>query len=93
LVGSLLTLGTAVLAVPVILLGFDGFFVRFHEVFFSGDSWRFSDVDTLLRIYPQVFWRHTAQLAAVIVVAQAIVVALVAHLWLRRIRPAAGTAT
>ena len=28
----------AALAVPVILLGFDGFFLRFHEVFFSGDT-------------------------------------------------------
>ena len=48
-----LTLGIAALAVPVILLGFDGFFLRFHEVFFSGDTWRFSDTDTLLRIYPE----------------------------------------
>ena len=69
-----LTLGIAVLAVPVILLGFDGFFLRFHEVFFSGDSWRFSDTDTLLRIYPETFWQDTAKLAAAIVVAQAIVV-------------------
>jgi integral membrane protein (TIGR01906 family) len=42
LAGSLATLAIAVLAVPVILLGFDGFFVRFHEIFFSGDSWEFS---------------------------------------------------
>ena len=37
LAGSLATLAIAALAVPVILLGFDGFFTRFHEVFFSGD--------------------------------------------------------
>ena len=84
--GSLATLGVAVLAVPVILLGFDGFFIRFHEVFFSGDSWRFSDTDTLLRIYPEVFWQDTAQLAAALVVAQAIGVALVSVWWLRKAR-------
>ena len=72
---------------PVILLGFDGFFLRFHEVFFSGDTWRFSDTDTLLRIYPEAFWQDTAKLAAAIVVAQAVVVGLAAGWWVRRIRP------
>jgi integral membrane protein (TIGR01906 family) len=91
LVGSLLTLGIAALAVPVILLGFDGFFLRFHEVFFSGDTWRFSDTDTLLRIYPETFWQDTAKLAAAIVVAQAVVVAFAAGWWLRRIRPSSGS--
>ncbi len=84
LLGSVLTLGIAVAAVPVILLGFDGFFLGFHEVFFSGDTWRFSDTDTLLRIYPETFWQDTAKLAAAIVVAQAIVVGLAAAWWIRR---------
>lgn len=83
LVGSLGTLGVAALAVPIILLGFDGFFLRFHEVFFTGDSWRFSDTDTLLRIYPEVFWQDTARLAAGIAVAQALAVAFGAGWWLR----------
>lgn len=85
LIGSLATLAAAALAVPVILLGFDGFFLRFHEVFFSGNTWRFSKTDTLLRIYPEVFWQDTAQLAAGIVVVQAVVVALAAGWWLRRL--------
>ena len=80
------------LAVPVILLGFDGFFLRFHEVFFSGDSWRFSSTDTLLRIYPEVFWQDTAQLAAGIVVVQAVAVVLLAGWWLRRLRTDARSA-
>ena len=88
LIGSLATLAVAALAVPVILLGFDGFFLGFHEIFFSGDTWRFSDTDTLLRIYPEVFWQDTAQLAAGIVVAQAVVVARSAGWWLRRLRGA-----
>ncbi len=87
LIGSLGTLAVAALAVPVILLGFDGFFLRFHELFFSGDTWRFSSTDTLLRLYPELFWQHTAQLASAIAVAQAVVLALVARSWLRRVRP------
>jgi integral membrane protein (TIGR01906 family) len=89
LVGSILTLMIASLAVPVILLGFDGFFLRFHEVFFNGDTWRFSNTDTLLRIYPEAFWQDVAKLAAAIVVGQAVVVGLAAGWWARRIRPVA----
>ena len=86
LVGSLGTLAVAALLLPVIVLGFDGFLLRFHEIFFSGDSWRFSDTDTLLRIYPEVFWQDTAKLAAGMAVAQAVVVALASWWWLRRLR-------
>lgn len=84
--GSLVTIGIAVLAGLVILLGFDSFFLRFHELFFSGQSWRFSDTDTLLRIYPEAFWQDTALLAAAMVVAQAVAVGLAAAWWLRRLR-------
>ena len=79
----LATLGIALLAVPLILLGFDDFFTGFHEMFFEGDSWRFSDTDTLIRIYPERFWQDVAQHVAAIAVAQAIVLALLAWWWLR----------
>jgi integral membrane protein (TIGR01906 family) len=86
LAGALATLALAVLAVPVILLGFDGFFTRFHEVFFEGDSWRFNDTDTLIRLYPERLWEDVSRLAAVITVAQAVALALLAWRWLRAIR-------
>jgi integral membrane protein (TIGR01906 family) len=84
--GALLTFAVALLAVPVILLGFDDFFVQFHSVFFDGDSWTFSTSDTLLRLYPETFWQDTSQLAAAIVVLQAVVVTILSTLWLRRLR-------
>jgi integral membrane protein (TIGR01906 family) len=86
LAGALATLAIAVLAVPFILLGFDRFFTRFHEMFFEGDSWRFSSTDTLIRLYPERFWEDVSQLAAAITVAQAVVLALVAWWWLRAAR-------
>lgn len=86
LMGSLATFGVVLLAVPLILLGFDGFFLRFHELFFTGDTWRFSTTDTLLRLYPEAFWRDTAQLVVAIVLVQACVVALASGWWLRRLR-------
>ena len=80
----------AVLLVPVILLGFDGFFTRFHEMFFEGDSWRFSSTDTLIRIYPERFWEDVSQLAATITVVQAIVLAPLAWWWLRSAKRSAA---
>jgi integral membrane protein (TIGR01906 family) len=86
LVGALATLGVAVLAVPVILLGFDAFFTRFHEMFFEGDSWRFSNTDTLIRVYPEQLWIDVSRIAAALTVVQAIVLAGVSWWWLRAIR-------
>ena len=86
LVGALATLAVALLLVPVILLGFDGFFTRFHEMFFEGDSWRFSSTDTLIRIYPERFWEDVSSLAAGLTVAQALVLAPLSWWWLRRAR-------
>jgi integral membrane protein (TIGR01906 family) len=86
LVGSVVTLIVAVALVPVMLLGFDRFFEDFHGVFFEGDTWRFARGDTLLRIYPERFWEHTSRAIAVLVVAQALVVAPLAWAWQRRLR-------
>lgn len=86
LAGALATLALAVLLVPAILLGFDGFFTRFHEVFFEGESWRFSSTDTLIRLYPERFWEDVSQLAAVLTVAQALLLAALAWWWLRSAR-------
>ena len=86
LAGAVTTVAIAVLAVPVILLGFDSFFTSFHEVLFDADTWRFSTTDTLLRLYPEVFWQHTSQLAAAITVAQALVLGALSFWWLRRAR-------
>ena len=90
LAGALATLVVAVLLLPAILLGFDGFFTRFHEMFFEGDSWRFSSTDTLIRIYPERFWEDVSQLAAMITVVQAIVLAPLAWWWLRSAKRSAA---
>jgi integral membrane protein (TIGR01906 family) len=83
LAGALGTLVIALLAVPAIVFGFDGFFVRFHEIFFSGDSWRFNQADTLIRLYPERFWQDVSRLAAAAAVGQALVLAPLAWWWLR----------
>ena len=82
LVGALATLGIALIAVPLILLGFDDFFTGFHEMLFQGESWRFSSTDTLIRIYPERFWEDVSTLAAGLTVAQALLVGALAWWWL-----------
>lgn len=91
LIGALGTLMVAVIAVPLILLGFDDFFLGFHTIFFDGDTWRFSATDTLLRVYPERFWRHTAEIASALAVGQAILLAIGSWLWLRRTDSRRGT--
>lgn len=90
LVGALATLGVAVLAVPVIVLGFDAFFTRFHEMFFEGNSWRFSNRDTLIRVYPEQLWIDVSRIAAALTVFQAVVLAGLSWWWLRAVRRSAA---
>lgn len=55
--GSILTLILfAVLAVGV-ATAFSVVFVEFHQVFFEGDTWLFLYTDTLIRLFPERFWR------------------------------------
>jgi integral membrane protein (TIGR01906 family) len=88
LAGSVATLVIALLVVPIILLGFDGFFTGFHEVFFSGDSWQFADSDTLIRIYPERFWVDVSRFTAAMAVVQALALAPLSWWWLRTARRA-----
>ncbi|MFN8221828.1 MAG: DUF1461 domain-containing protein [Gaiellales bacterium] len=85
LAGGLATLGVAAAIVPVLALGFETVFVRFHGLFFDGDTWRFARTDTLLRIYPKEFWVDTSTVIAMLVVAQAVLVAALGWWWRRRV--------
>jgi integral membrane protein (TIGR01906 family) len=38
-------------------LDFDALFTAFNHIFFTGNTWLFRYSDTLIRLYPIVFWR------------------------------------
>jgi hypothetical protein len=59
--------GVYVAVAPVSFLG------GFHRFFFSGDSWRFAETETLRRLFPDVFWSDTALVLGGLVAAQATV--------------------
>jgi integral membrane protein (TIGR01906 family) len=40
-----------------LMMDFDALFTTFHTFFFEGDTWLFRYSDTLIRLYPLVFWR------------------------------------
>ena len=55
--GGWLTVVLVGLIIFFVLISFGAFFVGFHEVFFSPGTWIFYYSDTLIRLFPERFWR------------------------------------
>ncbi len=87
--GVLASIGIAVVVGLFMLVAWESFFTRFHEVFFEGDTWRFPVTDTLIRLYPDEFWMGVAAWIAGLTVALAALTWVASGLWLRLVRPAA----
>jgi integral membrane protein (TIGR01906 family) len=71
--GGWLMVGLAITIGIIVVVGiavdpnvFDTFFVGFHHLFFTGDSWLFLFSDTLIRLFPIRFWEDAFLWAAVI---------------------------
>lgn len=54
--GAIITIAILVALGLYIAVGFNTFFVQFHQVFFEGESWMFRWSDTLIRLFPLKFW-------------------------------------
>ncbi len=57
--GGWLTLGLLGGILLFVLLAFGVIFVAFHNVFFDPGTWTFFYSDTLIRLFPERFWRDT----------------------------------
>jgi integral membrane protein (TIGR01906 family) len=57
--GGFLTLPFIGLILTLTLLAFGAFFVFFHDLFFAAGTWTFYFSDTLIRMFPERFWRDT----------------------------------
>jgi len=55
--GGFLTAVLICAIILIVLLSFRIFFVAFHQVFFTEGSWIFNYSDTLIRLFPERFWR------------------------------------
>ncbi len=57
--GGWLTLIVIGLVLAFVTLAFGVIFVAFHQVFFQSGTWSFPYSDTLIRLFPERFWRDT----------------------------------
>jgi len=57
--GGLLTVVLLLGIILLALLAFGIIFVAFHQVFFESGTWTFYYSDTLIRLFPERFWRDT----------------------------------
>jgi len=55
--GGLLTAGLVGLLIAFVLVSFGVLFVAFHNIFFASGTWLFEYSDTLIRLFPERFWR------------------------------------
>lgn len=55
--GGWLTAIAIAVIILFVLLSFGVFFVAFHNVFFEPGTWMFEFSDTLIRLFPERFWR------------------------------------
>ena len=55
--GGFATSALILLIIAFVLFGFRIFFVAFHQVFFETGTWIFNYSDTLIRLFPERFWR------------------------------------
>ena len=85
--GGLLTLGLLGAVGAYMALSWREFFTTFHRIFFEGDSWTFPYSDTLIRLFPMRFWMDVAATVVGLLVAEALALAAVGWLWLRRLAP------
>jgi integral membrane protein (TIGR01906 family) len=57
--GGWLSVILIVVTLVAVLIGFSVFFVFFHGIFFESGTWVFRFSDTLIRLFPERFWRDT----------------------------------
>lgn len=55
--GGRLTVIFVAVTLIAVLIGFSVFFVFFHQIFFESGTWVFRFSDTLIRLFPERFWR------------------------------------
>jgi integral membrane protein (TIGR01906 family) len=70
-----------------ILIGWDSFFTRFHELLFPAGTWTFGYDEALIRLFPEKFWFDVGVLLGVGTLVEAVVIGAVALVLGRRRGP------
>jgi integral membrane protein (TIGR01906 family) len=82
LVGTLLAIGLLAYA------NFRVFFTLFHRLLFEGDSWLFAFSDTLIQLFPVMFWMDATWLLAALAIAECALVGAVVLVLSRKLEAA-----
>jgi integral membrane protein (TIGR01906 family) len=77
--GARLTFMLMIVLVVGLVAAFSVVFVGFHRIFFEGNTWLFLYSDTLIRLFPEQFWRDAFLFVAVTTLAEAGIVAWAAR--------------
>jgi integral membrane protein (TIGR01906 family) len=88
--GGIFTMSLIFALVVLIFINWDFFFDGFHGVFFEGDSWHFSNSDTLIRLFPEQFWFDAALSIGMFTVLSALAAVVGVWAWERRPRQPAA---
>lgn len=79
--GALWSLGFMLGLGVLLAVSFSFVFVGFHRLFFEGNTWLFPYSDTLIRLFPERFWRDTFIAFVSLTCLQALILLLVARRW------------
>lgn len=88
--GGLSTLMALVFLGLLMAVAWDSFFVGLHGIFFAPDTWRFYYTDTLIRLFPEMFWQLAGLVVVSMVLAAAFSLALAGRIIHRRMKGKEG---
>lgn len=86
LLGSLVTFALCISSIIAVPLQFRWFFVEFHHLFFIGDTWLFPRSDTLIQLFPEMFWFNALQTWILLIIVEAVALGAGMYVWMRRRR-------
>lgn len=81
--GAMLTILILGAILAYILIGWDSFFTRFHELLFPPGSWTFGYGETLIRLFPEKFWFDVGIAIGAGTLVEAVVIGIITY-WLSR---------
>lgn len=82
--GAVLTAVILGAILAYIVIGWDSFFTRFHELLFPAGSWTFAYSEGLIRLFPEKFWFDVGLMIGVGTLVEAVLIGAAAYLLGRR---------
>ena len=73
--GGWATMGLIAAILVATAVSFQGLFIEFHRIFFTGNTWIFEWSDTLIRLFPLPFWRDAFILMGAVSIVSALLCA------------------